>query len=33
VAANIVIAWLLTIPTTAVISGILYGVFNAVGAI
>ena len=33
VAANIVLAWLLTIPTTAVISGILYTLFNAIGAI
>ena len=33
VAANIVFAWLLTIPTTAVISGIIYSIFNAVGAI
>jgi PiT family inorganic phosphate transporter len=33
VAANIVIAWLLTIPTSAVISGILYGIFHVIGAI
>ena len=30
VAANIVFAWLLTIPTTAVISGVLYSIFNIV---
>jgi PiT family inorganic phosphate transporter len=30
VAANIVFAWLLTIPTTAVISGILYSIFDTV---
>ena len=33
VAANIVIAWLLTIPTTAVISSMLYSIFKAIGAI
>ena len=33
VAANIVFAWLLTIPSTALISDILYNIFSAVGAI
>ncbi|UCF91191.1 MAG: inorganic phosphate transporter [Desulfobacterales bacterium] len=33
VAANIVLAWLLTIPTTAVIAGILYSVFSVIEAI